>query len=87
MIRIEGRPKGVWIVKVLPQDGGLLIRLDDDSDDEFWMEIFFSETELLRNLAHVHRLTHAPGIGHEFTGDHQVEQLRDVVTGPVPGNP
>jgi hypothetical protein len=39
-------------------EGGLLIRLDDDDDPEYWEEIRVTEIELLRLLAKVHRATH-----------------------------
>ena len=60
MIDIKGRPRRSYVVKLIPGEGCLLIRLDDDDDDKFWQEMRIPETELLRMVAHVHRLTHAP---------------------------
>lgn len=57
---VRGRPRRSWELKLIPGEGGLLLRLDDADDAEYWEEIRIPETELLRLLARVHYLSHSP---------------------------
>lgn len=47
------------VVKLNPCDRGLVVRVDDEDNPEFWLELCISETRLLRALAAVHRLVHS----------------------------
>ena len=71
MIDVKGRPRRSYTIKIIPGEGCLLLRLDDDDDDQFWQEIRIPESELLRLVALVHRRTHAADLP-------DLEQLPDL---------
>lgn len=84
---VKGRPRRSYVIKLIPGDGCLLIRLDDDDDDAFWQEIRITETELLRLTAAVHRKTH--GVRCEQLPDlddlpQQLPDLDDLPDLPTP---
>jgi hypothetical protein len=69
VIDVKGRPRRSWVLKLIPGEGGLLLRLDDDDDPEYWEEIRIPETDLLRLLARVHFLSHSTtDTAHERNG-------------------
>jgi len=61
-IPCAGRMLGKPVVKLNPCDRGLVVRVDDSDNPEFWLEMCISETRLLRALAAVHRIIHAPTV-------------------------
>lgn len=61
MYYVRGRGLGHGRVALTPCVGNLLIRVDDDDNAEFWVEVRLRETELLRMLALVHAKTHNTG--------------------------
>lgn len=61
MIRASGRNLTTPEVTATPMDGGLLLRVENADDEEFWCELFLAETDLLQLLVKVHELTHVKG--------------------------
>jgi len=57
-IPCAGRGLRKPVVQLQPGHRGLVIRVDDDDNPEFWLELCISETRLLRALAAVHRARH-----------------------------
>jgi len=89
-IHVAGRGPRQWVCKLTPMKGALVLRLEDCEDDVFWLEICLSETELLRQLAAVHRLTHTPDTVTEFTAADDVARLfglEPVDSGATVANP
>ena len=47
-IRLNGRPQRRWIVDVTPSEVGAVLRIDDENDAEFWLEVVVSLRDLER---------------------------------------
>lgn len=59
MIPVTGRGLKEGQVSFQATSEGLVIRVDDTGNDEFWLQIVCPETRLLALLAQVHRLRHS----------------------------
>jgi len=89
-IHVAGRGPRQWVCSASPMKGALVLRIENTGDDSLWMEIALSETELLRQIAAVHRLTHTPDTVTEFTAADDVARLfglEPVDSGATVANP